>query len=106
VSSGLEFGRVDSILVETSPLLECLLGMVVVFFVVPVQHAGRVLDANALAELLKDGRRVVQKIISVNDTDIDSSTLLLAILTCELGTNLAARTEVVEQATLLIIAGL
>jgi hypothetical protein len=106
VSSGLEFSRVDSVLVEASPLLECLLGMVVVFFVVPVQHAGRVFDANALAELLKDGRRVVQKIISVNDTDVNSSTLLLAILTCELGTDLAARTEVVEQATLLIITRL
>jgi hypothetical protein len=106
VSSGLELGRVDGVLVEASPLLECLLGMSVVFLVVPVQHAGRVLDANAVAELLKNGRRVVQKIISVDDTDVHSSILLLAVLTCKLGTNLAARTEVVEQATLLIVSSL
>lgn len=106
MSSGLQLGRVDSVLVEASPLLKCLLGVGVIFVVVPVQHAGGVLDANALAKLLKNGRRVVQKIISVNDTDVYSSTLLLAVLTCKLGTNLATRTEVVEQATLLIVSSL
>jgi len=106
VSSGLELGRVNGVLVEASPLLECLLCIGVVFIVVPVQHAGGVFDANALAELLKDGRGVVQKIISVNDTDVYSSALLLAVLTCKLGADLTTRTEVVEQATLLIVSSL
>jgi hypothetical protein len=91
LSSGLELSRVDGVLVETSPLLKGLLCISVVFLIVPVQHAGRVFDTDALAELLQNGRRVVQKIIGINDTNVDSPALLLdvaGLLTCQLGTNL------------------
>lgn len=91
---------------EAFPLLECLLGLGVVLFVVPVQHAGRVFNTDALAELLEDCRWIVQEIISVDDTDVCNSTLLLAVLACKLGTDLATRTEVVEQAALLVVSSL
>jgi len=106
VSSGLELSGVDSILVETSPLLKGLLGVGMVLFVVPVQHAGRVFDADTLAELLEDSRGVVQKVVGVDNTDVHSSALLFAsLLSSKLGSDLTARTQVVEKTTLLVVAG-
>ena len=64
-------GRVDSILVESLPLLKCILGILVVLLGIPLQHCGLEFDANALAELTHDSLRVVEKIVCVDDADLD-----------------------------------
>lgn len=92
----------NGVLVKASPLLKGLLCVLVVFLVVPVQHAGRIFNTNTLAELLEDAGRVVQEIVSVNNADLDGVTLLLAIgsigllLASDFGPNLSTRAEVIE----------
>lgn len=109
MGSGLELGRIDGILVETFPLLKSLFGILVVLFVVPVQHAGRILDTNTLAELLKNSRGGVQKVIGIDNANVHGSALVLSVccvLTSDLGANLTARTKVVEQTALLVVSSL
>ena len=107
--------RVDGILVETSPLLECGLCNLVVFFRVPGEEVGRVLDTDTLAKRLDNGGRIVEQIVSVDDANLGLAVLrgvvsvggsICLLLSGNLWANLANFTEVVEDTALLVVASL
>jgi hypothetical protein len=58
--------------VETWPFLKRLLGTCLVFFVVPVQHIGLVFEVHTLAEPLQDTFGVVEEVVCINYTDLDT----------------------------------
>lgn len=113
MSSGLQGGRVDGVLVEASPLLECGLGLLVILLGVPGQQFRRVFHTNALAKALDDGTRVVKQVVSVNNANVDCSLISLVLpigvagtvgrLSGDLGTNLTNVAQVIEYSALLVV---
>jgi hypothetical protein len=107
--SGLEVLGMDGILVETVPLLESILGGLVLLFGVPVQHAHVELDADGGAVVSEHTLRVVKKVVSVQHADLDAvgcSNGAAVFLTADLRTDDAAVLAVIEEATELIVARL
>jgi len=121
VSSGLESRRVDGVLVEASPLLELVLGELVVLWCIPLEHGGLEVDADAGAEFAHDALWVVQKVVGVDDADLVAGggvavgvaiavgvavAVSVRLLSGDGGPDDAFVLQVVEDATLLVIAGL
>jgi hypothetical protein len=107
--SGLQVLGVDSILMETVPLLEGVLGGLVLFLGVPVQHFHVELDANGGAVVPEHPLGVVEEVVSIQDADLDAvrrGNGAAVFLTADLGTDDAAVFAVIEEATELIVARL
>lgn len=110
--SWFQLRRVDSILVESIPLRKSLLGGVVISLVIPVEHIAREWFADAFAEFFDNGVWSVEKIISVNEADVDFfadsvsmtvgsirsiRSISLCVLTSNFWSNLSNTAEVIEQ---------
>lgn len=105
--SGLEVLGVDGVLVEAVPLLESVLGLLVLLLRVPVQHAHVELDADGGAVVPEHALGVVEEVVSVQDADLnavgrgDSAVVGLA---ADLGADDTGVFAVVEEAAELIVA--
>jgi hypothetical protein len=107
--SRLQVFGVDGILVETVPLLESVLGGLVLLLGVPVQHFHVELDADGGAVVPEHALGVVEKIIGVQNADLDAvggGDGAAVLLTADLRTDDAAVLAVIEEATELIVARL
>lgn len=109
MSPGFQLRRVNSVLVEALPLFKCILRVVVVLLVIPVEHLWRVLDSDTLAEGLDYSGRVVEEIVSIDDADLSGSLRVsvdtVRLLAGNLGSDLSVFTKVVEDTALLVIPG-
>jgi len=95
--------------VEAVPLLEGVLGLLVLLLGVPVQHAHVELDADRGAIVPEHALGVVEQVVGVHDADLDAVRLghgAVVFLAADLGTNDAGVLAVVEETTELIVAGL
>lgn len=109
MSTRLQIRGVDGIIVEAVPLLELLLGKRMRFGGVPFQHGVVEVKANRSTVLLEHARGVVQHVIGIKDTDLDTTGLrldtLCVLLTADLGTNQARVLEVVEKTAKFVVSG-
>lgn len=71
MGSRFQLSRVNGIFMETIPFCKSLLGSVVIGFVIPVQHVTGEWLANAFAEFFDNGIGGIEKVIGVNETDVD-----------------------------------
>lgn len=104
----LEISRVNGILVETVPLLERLLGHLLVF-IVPAQHVRLELLVDGVAVLPENTLWIIKEIVGVNDADLNTARLLdsaAIIATLDTRTNETGILAVIEKAAKLIVAGL
>lgn len=62
--------RLDNIIMEPSPLIKRIVDILLIRLVIPVQHGGVILDADAATKRLDHGRRLVEQIIRIDDTDL------------------------------------
>lgn len=100
---------VDGVLVEAVPLLEGVLGRLVLLLGVPVQHALVELDADRGAVVPEHALGVVEKVVGVHDADLDAVGLghgAVVFLAADLGTDDAGVLAVVEETAELVVAGL
>ena len=107
--SRLEVLGVDGVLVEAVPLLERVLGLLVLLLGIPVQHAHVELDADRGAIVSEHALWVVEEVISVKDADLDAvgrSDGAVVGLAADLGADDAGVFAVVEEAAELVVAGL
>lgn len=102
--SWLERFALDSIVMKASPLLESILGSLVIFLGIPVQHFGAVLDADLLAIGRYNALRVVEQIVCINDSDADLAIRQFAMLARESGADLLLLGEKVEDTAQLVVA--
>lgn len=106
--SGLQVFGVDGVLVEAVPLLESVLGVLVLFLRVPVEHRHVELDPDGRAVLPEHTFRVVEQVVGVQDADFDAAWLrdrAVVGLAADLGSDNAGLLEVVEGATQLVVTG-
>lgn len=99
----------DGILVEAVPLLEGVLGGLVLFLGVPVQHAHVELDADGGAVVPEHALGVVEEVVGVEDADLNAvgrGDGAVVGLAADFGTDDAGVLAVVEEATELIVARL
>lgn len=107
MSPGLQILRVDGVLVETVPLLERFLSVLLVL-VVPVEHALREVDPDRITVLAKDTLRIIEQIISIDDANLDTTGRhnSATVATADLRTDDAGVLAIVERATELIVSSL
>lgn len=100
---------------ESFPLLKSVLGDSVILFGLPEKQVWGVLDANTLAESLDNVGRVIEQVVSVNDTDVNGAVLcsmtigsicVHSTLSAYLGPNLTNLAQIVKDSALFVIAGL
>lgn len=107
--SGLEVLGVDGVLVEAVPLLERVLGLLVLLLGVPVQHAHVELDADGGAVVPEHALWVVEEVVGVKDANLDAVGRCdgaIVGLAADLGADDTGVFAVVEEAAELIVAGL
>ena len=107
--SGLEVFGVDGVLVEAVPLLESVLGLLVLGLGVPAQHAHVELDADGSAVVPEHALGVVEEVVGVQDADLDAvgrGDGAVVGLAADLGADDAGVFAVVEEAAELIVASL
>jgi hypothetical protein len=105
---------VNSIFVETLPLLKRLFGIPVVIFGIPSEHFRLVFDAGAFAVRFDDARWVVEQVIRVNDANLYARVWALGFRTVRAGgnpgssmrANLSLGTKEIEETTQLNITSL
>ena len=110
----LKISRINSILVKALPLLENDLGPLLKLVVIPVQHIRVKIHSNALAVGAKDTLRVVQQIISIDQTDLrriflaggDRSTFVCIWQTRLFILNESSFSGVIEKSSKLVISRL
>lgn len=102
----LEASAVDGIVVESPPLLESNLSTLVVLFDVPIEHFWAVFNANFLTVGFNYTLRVVQEIISIDDSNADFTVIQLVILPSLGRPNLLLLYQEVEDSAKLIVASL
>lgn len=109
VGSRLQVLGVDGVVVEAVPLLEGVLGVLVLLLRVPVQHAHVELHADGRAVLSEDALGVVEEIVGVDDADLDAAGLrhgAVVLAAADLRANDAGVLAVVEDAAELVVASL
>ena len=102
---------------EALPFLKGFLGKFLVFLVVPDQHLRIPLDSRGLAERLDGLGRLVEKVVCVDDADLDGVTVTVgsiirrtigavrfSLLASRIWSDLAFGTQVVEEAAQLVVA--
>ena len=107
--AGLQVLGVDGVLVEAVPLLESVLGLLVLLLGVPVQHAHVELDADGSAVVPEHALWVVKEVVGVQNADLDAvgrGDGAVVWLAADLGADDAGVFAVVEEAAELIVASL
>ena len=111
VSPGLESGRVDGVLMESPPFLKLVLGELVVFGCVPLEHGWLELDTDAGAEFAHDALWIVEEVVGVDDADLVACVSIgvpvsVGRLSGDGGPDDAFVLQVVENAALFVVTGL
>lgn len=111
----LQIRRMDRVLVEALPLLKHLHSVLLLLRSVPVQHVGRIVNADALAKCLDDLVGLVQEVVGVDDANLYFAVaiavavrLLLVLAALALSrnsrTNVPDGAEIVERAAEFVVA--
>ena len=94
---------------ESIPLQELLLGKLVRFLGIPIEHRIVELDADGAAVLLEDAFGVVEQVVRIDDADIDLAGVRLGTaivpLTTDLRANLAGGLQIIEQTAQFVVTG-
>lgn len=107
MGSGFEILGIERVFMKPLPFLKRIVGSLLVFVIVPVQHPWREFKANALTVLFDDAFGIVKEVICVDETNVDLSIVGIAsiLLSREFLTHQPRVLGKVEEATEFVVAG-
>lgn len=76
MSPGFQVLGVDRIIMPTIPFSKRLLGKLLILIIIPIQHIRRERHVDGLAEFPQDPFRIIEQVVSVDDTDFHTGGFL------------------------------